>query len=102
MSPSSVRSHILQPPYILLHLLPQFVLDLHRRELRGQLQNCAVLEGADFGPGMDVKSRHNALRHVWTNAIEGFEGALKMVRRAGGGDYSAEVNAPSRATARGS
>jgi hypothetical protein len=32
---------------------------------------------------MDVKSCHDALRDIGPDAIEGFEGALQMVRCAG-------------------
>lgn len=101
MPPSPICSHVFQPLYVILHLSPQVILNLHGRELRGELQDRAVLKSADLGPRMDVESRHDALRHFGADAVEGFEGALAMVRRAGGSTWR-RVNAPSRATARGS
>lgn len=73
-----ICTHILQSSYVVLHFSSQVVLNLHVRKFGGQVQDGRILQRADLRPGMDVKSRHDALRHFRTDAIEGFEGALRV------------------------
>jgi hypothetical protein len=83
MSTTPIGAHILQSPYILLHLSSQVVLDLHIRQFCRELHDRRILQAPDFRPRMDVKLRHQALRDLWPDTEETLEGALRGIRFCG-------------------
>jgi hypothetical protein len=80
--PSSVCAHVFQPHYTLLHLSPQIVLNLHVRHFGREVHDGRVLQCAEFCPGMNVESGHEALRDLGPDAEERLEGVLRSVRAA--------------------
>jgi hypothetical protein len=79
---SPVCAHVFQPHYTLLHLSPQIVFNLHIRHFGREVHDGRVLQRAEFCPGMDVISGHEAPRDLGPDAEERLERVLRSVRAA--------------------
>ncbi len=85
MSPPPIRANIPQPRNVLPQFPPQVVLDLHTRELGGDVEDGLGVEGAQARGGVDVQAGEQVPGHLRSDAVEVLERFLGYGVRGMGG-----------------
>ena len=75
MSPSPIRAHISQPPYILHQLPSEIILQRHRAQLRDYAVDLPVIQRPYFGRLVDGEAGHEFGADLRAYAVEGLQGA---------------------------
>ena len=75
MSPSPIRTHISQAPYILHQLPSQIILQRHRAQFGHYTVYLTIVERSYFGSLVDGEAGHEFCAELRAYAVEGLQGA---------------------------